>query len=439
MRLRRYGSSRSCSAPGVRLQNIESEQYRPVLSVQEYEIRTTKASSVRVAAMASTNPVDLDEIVHRRPDVLDWWVNSMGGQPMDENMIHRYFCESPFFDWSTKNGLVFTQGARDEHTWQMTHNRKALEDNLRKRQGVEYMIAGEPQPVADKTKAAQGGNTGIYVIRKQDRQRARDNLSARQPGVTSEDGWELTSLGTYYTVGENVFQAPSVKDVIGNRLLSAASSLSQFFDIASDLPSYNPTTGYTYLSNPSKQISSDSAHVSPTHSREGSVAPGAEPHSQRSNSVQAESQIRTGASTANVQDTRLLVESLRMAISYGDEYVDENPLIGEPGHLSFTSSVAAVKRRKAEEEAAAAKARAERESNSNSRPASPKAQKAPSPPPVFTDTKVAAKTEKSGKEDRRGSKVGEKLKRRKSKMVGTAQSPTTPSSALSTQAPNSSF
>lgn len=383
--------------------------------------------------MAPTKRPDaLDEIVDQRPDVIDWWMQTYGGPHMDENMIHRYFYESRFFDHSTKNGLFLSQAAANFPQWEISNNRKQFEDNLRQRPGLEYMIVGEPQPVADKTLAAQGVKTGIYVIRKQDRQRAQNTASQRNPapGIFYEGNWELTTLGTYFIVGQNVYQAPSIFDAVGNRLLSAASSLNKVVDIANELPRYTPSIGYHYFPQSTKRTNATgSVAGSPSRSREGSVAPGGDTQSVRSGSVLPDAKLPASATTSNLHDARLMRDSLILALQHGDEYTDENPLSGEPGNFKFASSTAAVKKRRADEEAAAAKARAEKESNTTSRAASP--EKAPSPPAVFTEAKTALKGEKSGK-------TGGKTKRRKSKVNGTTN-PSTPVSSTSTHAPNSAL
>lgn len=383
--------------------------------------------------MAPTKRPDaLDEIVDQRPDVIDWWMQAMGGPHMDENMIHRYFYESRFFDHSTKNGLYMSQAATNLQQWDTSNNRKAFEDELRQRPGLEYMIVGEPQLVADKALAAQGVKTGVYVIRKQDRKKAPSTVSQRNPapGVFYEGSWEITTLATYFIAGINVYQAPSVFDAVGNRLLSAASSLNKVVDIANDLPRYTPSIGYHYFPQSTKRPNTTgSVAGSPSRSREGSVAPGGDAPSVRSGSVLPDAKLPASATTSNLNEARLMRDSLMMAIQHGDEYTDENPLSGEPGNFKFATSTAAVKKRRADEEAAAAKARAEKQSNTTSRAASP--EKAPTPPAVFTEAKTTSKSEKSGK-------TGGKIKRRKSKVNGTTN-PSTPVSATSTQAPNSAL
>lgn len=371
--------------------------------------------------MATANP-PLDEIVDAKPGIIEWWVTQggKGGKGLDGDIMYRYFEQTPFCDPTSKNATFISHAARDQRMWDRSIDRKAFEEQLRSRPGLEYMIVDEPQPVANKEQAAQGATTGVWVIRKQDRQRAPAEARVRPPGVILEGNWEITILATYFVVGLNVYQAPSVFDVIENRLLSAASSLNKMIDTSSALPRYNPASGYSYLpqSQAAKPSASGSVAASPARSREGSVAPGTESQSFRSGSVHPESNITSSVNASNYEETRLLAESLRMSIVYNDEFTDENPLMGEPGKFTFASTTAAVKKRRADEEAAAAKARAEKESASNSRAASPKAEKPAAPSAFTTDVKPT----KSGK-----SKSGDKTKRRKSKVASAGPSPTTPS------------
>ena len=53
----------------------------------------------------------------------------------------------------------------------------------------------------------QGGDSGIWVIRKQDRRK----------GDGTNDN--VTILGTYFIIGENVYQAPSVRDIISSKMV----------------------------------------------------------------------------------------------------------------------------------------------------------------------------------------------------------------------------
>jgi len=63
-------------------------------------------------------------------------------------------------------------------------------------------VAQEPAEMAP------GTGTGVWVIRKQTRRK-------RQP---EED--EITVHSTYFVVGENIYMAPAVSDVLGSRMVN---------------------------------------------------------------------------------------------------------------------------------------------------------------------------------------------------------------------------
>ena len=372
----------------------------------------------------------LDETVARRDDVLNWWLTNyetagfipFPRYPMEERFIHRYFSETPFFDHTSKEGLIINQAGNDGQTFSKVHDRLAFEGLLRQRPGVEYNIVGDGEPVPGAPDWVRIKRNGVWVIRKVDRLQW-DGPDPRSPRDKQENPFPETELlGTYFLVGPNAYQAPSVGDVVGNRLFSAATSLSKYVEMVSSLPSFSPTTGYSYLPQAQKRSGTASTTGSPSRSREGSVAPGTDSQSLRSGSLAPDSQQAEGTKASkNAQDARLLAQSLQAAIQFGEEYMDENPILGEPGSFKFTSSTAAVKKRKADEEAArvAAQKAKEAKSAAGTPAGSPKAEpaKAPTPPPVFTDAKSGGgATEKLKKEERK--------KRKRSK--ATLTSPSTP-------------
>lgn len=80
--------------------------------------------------------------------------------------------------------------------------REAFEGRLKSMSGLEFIVAQEPAEMAP------GTGTGVWVIRKQTRR--------KRPG--QED--EVAVHSTYFVMGENVYMAPAVGDVIGSRLVS---------------------------------------------------------------------------------------------------------------------------------------------------------------------------------------------------------------------------
>lgn len=299
----------------------------------------------------------LDERVYSEHMHNVWYMgqleNSQFNFPfMSDNMLHHYFANSPFFDWTTKNGLEIQQCQADPYGWQFSHNRKDFEAQIASRNGSEYMIAeGEQMEFDAEGRPAKGG---VYVIRKQDRTK----------GVPPKSRDAVETLATYYVIGENVYQAPSVADVLGTRLLSASTALNNCFSQASALPQWSPTTGHTYPTISSTTNTNGKNPTSTTgsntpRSREGSIS--ADIRSGSSAPTNSQQQQAAQSTTSDAHATRLLRDSLVQSLTYADDpFTDENPLQGEPGSLTFVSSTAAAKKRKADAEAAA---RAKEEAN----------------------------------------------------------------------------
>jgi mediator of RNA polymerase II transcription subunit 6 len=79
--------------------------------------------------------------------------------------------------------------------------REAFEGRLKIMSGLEYIVAQEP------AETTPGAGTGVWVIRKQTRRKRQ-----------GQDD-EITIHGTYFIVGENIYMAPAVGDVVGSRLV----------------------------------------------------------------------------------------------------------------------------------------------------------------------------------------------------------------------------
>ncbi|KAK3056097.1 Mediator of RNA polymerase II transcription subunit 6 [Extremus antarcticus] len=300
--------------------------------------------------MASSQPA-LDEIVYQHPNIIAWYLATFpGATAMDENMIHRYIAESPFFDHMTNNGLAIAQSGNNLQLFNMTWNRAAFEDDLKRKRGVEYMITGAPQAVKEGEEGWAGsGKTG-------------ERSTTR--GLNGRVEEDLTTLGTYYLVGENMYQAPSIADIVSNRVLSATNHLAAFLSTASELPSFDPATGYTYLPHATTTKPNTAGFTSgstPARSRSTSLVPGAaDSQSLRSGSL-APDAAQASLTGSDRAATRLLAQSLQLSLEFGSEYSDENPLHGTPGNFSFTHTAAAVKKRRADDAAAEAAAMAAKE------------------------------------------------------------------------------
>lgn len=93
------------------------------------------------------------------------------------------------------------QAMYNEAMLKVVSTRENFEGRLKTMSGLEYIVAQEP------AETAPGTGTGVWVIRKQTRRR-RPN---------QED--EITVHSTYFVMGENIYMAPAVGDVIGSRLV----------------------------------------------------------------------------------------------------------------------------------------------------------------------------------------------------------------------------
>lgn len=106
-------------------------------------------------------------------------------------------------------------------------------------------------------------------------------------------------------------------------------------NVASPLPIFTPSYGHTYL--PPGPKAADAPHTTSQsqQSKESTPMP------------ETQSTAKTSLSTANVkdtsfQDTRNLMEALSLLSRYGDEYMDETPLTGEPGSFILSKSTEAA-------------------------------------------------------------------------------------------------
>ncbi|KAF2083878.1 MED6-domain-containing protein [Saccharata proteae CBS 121410] len=248
-----------------------------------------------------------------------------GGGGLNRNKVHMYFLESIFMDRQSRNWQVAMQSP-----FEVNSNKEEFEKRVRSRPGIEYMIVAEPEPLPE------GGDTGTYVFRKQER-------------ITRE-GFEdeLKVLGTYFLMGETIFQAPSVEDIITSNILALTTSLSKFFSLASSLPIYTSGRGYTYLptTTTTTRTSATDSSLSRRSSRAGSPIP------ENSSQTLSSSGNDTNASAMSTSIAALR-DSFRSFAKYGSEYIDENPLTGEPGSFKLATTARAVHEQKvkaAEEE-----------------------------------------------------------------------------------------
>ena len=113
-----------------------------------------------------------------------------------------YFAESPFFDATSNNAILTTQAFHNSSMYYIIQTREAFEGRLRTMQGLEFMVTHDPSENDSKP-----NHSGVWVIRKQHRRKKQG----------AQD--EVTGISSYYVVGENVYMAPSVSNVLISRLV----------------------------------------------------------------------------------------------------------------------------------------------------------------------------------------------------------------------------
>ncbi|KAL8739825.1 MAG: hypothetical protein Q9190_007410 [Brigantiaea leucoxantha] len=269
--------------------------------------------------MAGAQDHALDEIQWRSQEI----AQSMGGIHTNTSR-HRYTQYLPSYN----PDLLYLIQTRD-----------AFEARLRTMQGLEFMVSHDPSEGGQKVEHSK-----VWVIRKQQRRKK----------VGAED--EITALSSYFVIGENVYMAPTVGSILSSRLLAIVSSLNSLLSTSATLPTFTSSTGHTYRPPPSKHPSllssaSTSAintqqqqHPISSTSKESTPLPGSS--TQDSSQKPATSFSHHNNNNINndhnllgeEQEEQLLSDSYRLYLRYGHEFMDENPLIGEPGSFILSKS-----------------------------------------------------------------------------------------------------
>lgn len=263
----------------------------------------------------------MEEILWRSPP----HVQMMGGYLHSNNILF-YFAESPFFDPTSNNASLAIQANYNEAFRHFVETREAFEDRLKTMSGLEFIVSYDPlQAAAQSDTRFAHEPSNVWVIRKQNR-RKRNGMDD-----------EVTVISTYFVVGDCIYMAPSVASVVGNRILSAVTSLSRLMKTASTLPNFTPSHGHTYMPPVARPELGQSSQQVSQQSKENTPMPDILPQSQASTDAQSTSKTSTGTglgisgSGSSYQDTRSLADAFNLFTRYGEEFMDENPLQGEPG------------------------------------------------------------------------------------------------------------
>jgi mediator of RNA polymerase II transcription subunit 6 len=115
--------------------------------------------------------------------------------------------------------------------------------------------------------------------------------------------------------------------------------LSNFYKTAASIPLYSIEKGYTYLHADQKKKPKDGGSSTRTSRAASPIADTA-----------SQTSTRLKHST-HIDDDFEIAHSFNLTLSYGDEFMDENPLIGEPGAFKLSSTGRTIKEKEAKEKA----------------------------------------------------------------------------------------
>ncbi len=121
--------------------------------------------------------------------------------------------------------------------------------------------------------------------------------------------------------------------IVDRNQLSTVSCLTKLLSTASPLPFFTPSIGHTFLPPTSKPFAAATS-THPTQSSKDSTPP---PGTQDT-AASSKAPLPTTRSAPSAEQTALqtLSESLNLCLTYGSEYMDSSPLVGEPGSFRVT-------------------------------------------------------------------------------------------------------
>ncbi|KAK3685628.1 MED6 mediator sub complex component-domain-containing protein [Podospora appendiculata] len=252
-------------------------------------------------ANANAGP-PLDEIQWRTPP------NFEGG--IHTNSVLYYFAQSPFFDKTSNNEVVFQQGLNNPNMLQFLKTREQFEGRLKTMSGLEFIVAQEP------AETGPGAGTGVWTINKQTRRKRQGE----------ED--EIVVHSVYFIVGENIYMAPTLFDRINASIASISTNISHALSTADSVQTWSAALGRTY-----QTLSSQSTTTSKPRgldSKEATPAP--------SDTAKPKTAGESRRNKNPYLDNLLVEESLMIHEQFGGEFMDKNPITGKPGefHLSST-------------------------------------------------------------------------------------------------------
>ncbi|KAH7318434.1 mediator of RNA polymerase II transcription subunit 6 [Stachybotrys elegans] len=254
--------------------------------------------------MSGPNDPPLDEIQWRSPQL----VASMPGG-LHSNSILFYFAESPFFERTSNNAVVTNQAMNNASMFHYIATREAFEGRLKTMSGLEFIVGEEP------ALSGPGVGTGVWVIRKQ----------TRRKRYQEED--EITVHASYFVIGENIYMAPSMTDIIASRIMTISSAIAKALPAAESARTWRPSQGHVYQL-PTNQTSTTRPKGS--ESKPDTPLP--------DSAAKPTSSAPAGQKNDELSLERAAEEAFMIHMRYGGEYIDENPITGRPGEFHLAST-----------------------------------------------------------------------------------------------------
>ena len=345
----------------------------------------------------ATEELRLDETVFFDPH----WIAANGGWLHGNNVLY-YFALSPFFDRQSNNQAVFSQSIGNPALEPFLNTRQSFEARLAERPGIEYVVAHDPLASNTFVDGPEGKvQSNVWVIRKQER------VKGTGPDGKPKD--HITPLMNYHIVNQAIYQSPSLLKILTNRMATTVTSLTKMISAGKDLATFAPAYGHTYF--PPVARAQDPSKIGLSHqSKENTPMP----ESQGSRDVQKTASEQVTAAGA---DTRTLIEAMVMSTRYRGDYMDDAPLVGEPGNFRLSS------KKKDGLSVPGMPAPGNSRQATPAQGSTPVPSRAPSPPPAIQTDVPTVKSKKSSATDKTPTTPGgtpiAKPKRRKSKMGST--------------------
>ncbi|KAI1438809.1 MED6 mediator sub complex component-domain-containing protein [Xylaria sp. CBS 124048] len=238
-------------------------------------------------------------------------------QGIHSNSVLFYFAQSPFFDKTSNNAVLANQALFNPAMYHLIQTRDAFEGRLREMSGLEFMVAQEP------AETAPGTGTGIWVIRKQTRRK-------RDP----ED--EIVVHATYYIVGECVYMAPTLGQILSFRMTTVSSALNKSLPAADAASVWSPSRGRTY--NMVQQPTSTPRLRNTAESKENTPKPDAKSAVTKTANSSADPRKSDTLLSSSSDLVRHAEHSMLIHLQSGGEYEDENPIGGRPGAFNLSKT-----------------------------------------------------------------------------------------------------